>query len=78
MNGQFNLIFLRKPAYFTRTGTASFKAKFRFSDITGLIAYDDDVDLVGTYSAEFGHVPAFDGHRISFHKIFYDLSQPAN
>jgi hypothetical protein len=69
---------LRKPAYFTRTGTASFKAKFTFSDITGLVAYDDDVDLVGTYSVEFGHVLAFDGHRIVFHKILYDLRQPEN
>jgi hypothetical protein len=69
---------LRKPSVFFRTGAASFKAKFTYSDLHGLIAYDDDVDLVGTYSIEFAHQPFWNGHRISFHRFFFDLQQPAN
>lgn len=83
LTGQSDLLtipatILRKPATFSRTGAASFQAKFAYSDLHGLLAYDDDVELSGTYTAEFGHVPIYDGHRISFHKIFYDLRQPVN
>lgn len=70
---------LRKPQTFFRVGQASFKAKFTYRETNGdVITYDDDVELVGTYSAEFGHVPVFDGRRISFHRIFFDLRVPSN
>jgi hypothetical protein len=67
----------RKPEHFSRTGTAEVHAKFAYKHQNEVLAYDDDVVLIGGYQADFGNANYLDGRKFNFYRIVYTLTQPA-
>lgn len=69
----------RKPETFIRTGAAGCRGKFEYYvEFQGLVAYDDDVVLEGSYQAFLSNRNYMDGRKIELTRMLYVLTKPEN
>lgn len=66
---------LRKRQKITKEGAVSVRGRFEVNVPGRIVAFDNDVNLTGTYSATFNQVNYLPGRKIFYTGISYNLKQ---
>lgn len=67
----------RKPESFIRTGSAGLRGRFEYwTEQQGLVAFDDDVVLEGSYQAFLSNRNFMDGRNVELTRMLYTLKKP--